>query len=507
MHKEELKDVVKDLFGDFTESEYLKYFTSRFPRLLVYCYNVVEKEARDLLVEYFHEDALAQAPTAAIGTRAPELYGSKLTINCKDVITFPDTKVKIDFLMITNISHLFIEQNKSFTNFLQSNGSNVTQLEFDKGFLKFNSMNKILQKLPNLKEIKFKSIRYEASKTNQTIQQTTCRSLENLVILSAESSNLLQAFLECQTMKKLTVKDSEVTLDEILQKYASLEELHVEVRDNHPVSHQHETNANMHQLKVLKITLGTKDEKIHQQLFGSILKLKNLQQFEFNSPWQSLCKQLAAHICKLERLSSLLIYDKKLLEEVELFAANNRVENTCLEEFICQLRHFKTFPSLFLGHFTNLWKVDINCDNAEETKVADLISFMDKTQLTSITLRWLPSAYFALFQHLQIQSLEVLVIQINNEPEDEVPPFDVLQEFMPRHPNITQFEIRFWNDYDEPKSLELIPMILTTLTQLERLVVWRCPKITENVIKPIAALKTLKSWKINDHKSETFYLT
>ena len=63
----------------------------------MYCYNAVEKEARDLLVEYFHEDASAQATTTAIGTRGPELYGSKLTINCKDDIIFPETKVKIDF--------------------------------------------------------------------------------------------------------------------------------------------------------------------------------------------------------------------------------------------------------------------------------------------------------------------------------------------------------------------------------------------------------------------------
>ena len=90
MHKEELKDEVKDLFVDFTEGEYLKYFTSRFPRLLVHCYNAVEKEARDLLSEYFHEDASAQAPTVAIGTRGLKLEGSKLTINCNYVTTFPE---------------------------------------------------------------------------------------------------------------------------------------------------------------------------------------------------------------------------------------------------------------------------------------------------------------------------------------------------------------------------------------------------------------------------------
>ena len=76
MYKIELKDEIKALFGDGTENKYLRYFTSRFPRLLVHCYNAVEKEARDLLAEYFHEDVSAQTPTAAISTRGLELEGS-----------------------------------------------------------------------------------------------------------------------------------------------------------------------------------------------------------------------------------------------------------------------------------------------------------------------------------------------------------------------------------------------------------------------------------------------
>ena len=57
MHKEELKDTIKDLFGDGTEREFLNYITSRFPRLMVHCYNVVEMVAKDLLEEYFHFNA------------------------------------------------------------------------------------------------------------------------------------------------------------------------------------------------------------------------------------------------------------------------------------------------------------------------------------------------------------------------------------------------------------------------------------------------------------------
>ena len=112
MHKEELKDAVKDLFDNFTEAKYLRYFTSRFPRLLIHCYNAVEKEARDLLAEYFHEDASAQAQTTDNITRGITLYRSKLTINCNDVITFPEKKVEIDILEILNISHLLLNKTK-----------------------------------------------------------------------------------------------------------------------------------------------------------------------------------------------------------------------------------------------------------------------------------------------------------------------------------------------------------------------------------------------------------
>ena len=510
MHKEELKDEVKDLFGNFTESKYLRYFTSRFPRLLIHCYNAVEKEARKLLAEYFHEDVPA---IDTRDTRDLELEGSNLTINCNEDITFPEKKVEIDTLMIENNSHLYVEQNISFTNFLQRNASNITQLKFLSGSLKFDSMNKILQKLPNLKEIELFDVKFEASKTNQTFQQTTCKNLAELKILWIENSNLLQAFSECQTLRKLEVSFSEVTLEEILQKYASLEELKVLVRVNYQVSDQDEANATIHQLKVLTIELHTEDEKIHQHVISSILKQNDLQQFYFDSNFmyslsQSLSKQLAAHICHLECLTSLQIYDKRLLEEVEAFAANCLVANTRLKKFKCQLKYFKSLPTSFLAHFTNLRKLDIKCKDAEEKKMEDLISFMHKSQLTTIKLWDLHSTCFQQFQRLQVVSLQILKIHINNINQVELPVLDILQEFLPRHPNITQFEIRFYKDYDEEKSLELIPMILATSPQLERLVVDGYSKITPDVIKHIAALKTLKkSWRINNHKSKTFYKT
>ena len=157
MHKERLKDAVKVLFGDGNEREFLYYFTSRFPRLLVHCYNVVEKEASDLLTEYFHQIVMDK-----LGI---ESEGSELTKNCQEVITFPQMKTTLlDTLIIRNSSRLFIEDNKSLTDFLQWNGSNVTKLELFSGTLMLESLDKILQKLPNLKEIQFDGVEYENSK-------------------------------------------------------------------------------------------------------------------------------------------------------------------------------------------------------------------------------------------------------------------------------------------------------------------------------------------------------
>ena len=504
MHIVELKGVVKDLFGDGTESEYLKYFTAKFAMLLMHCYIAVEKEAQDLMPEYFLQDASAPAPTVAVNTRGLELKGSELTINCADDITFPKTKFQFNSLIISNISRLFFEQNKSFSNFLQLNRSNITQLKFSLGSSTFESVDKILQKLPNLKEIEFDRVEYGAAKA---VLATTCRK-----IWSADNTKplqvFLQSFLECKTVQKLNVVYPAVSLEEILQKNASLEELHVVVGFNYPVSRQHEAHAKIHQLKVLRIRLYTENGKIHKHLISDILKLNNLQQFYFGSNYslsQALCQQLAAHICQLGQLISLTIYNKHLLEEVLAFVANNQEVSTRLKEFEGPLRHFLAVPPSFLGYFTNLRKLNIDCFNAQQTKVEDLINFMNQSQLTSVKLGHLPAECFSLLKKLHIKFLQMFKIHIKNEPQ--VPAFEVLQEFLLRHPKITQFKIRFWYYYDEPESLELIPMILETLPQLERLEVGQSPKITADVIKQIAALETLTFWEINEHKSENFYRT
>ena len=501
MHKKELKDEIKELFGDGTESEYLRYFTSRFPRLLVNCYNALEK---DLLAGYFYLNANELAVKLVNETNGMKLEGSKLTVYCKYVTTFPETNIQIDYLRIEHISLFSMEKIKSFCFFLQKNGFNVTQLEFFSE-TSFDPVDKVLQKLPNLMEIKFDSVKYEASITNQTIQPSTC---PNLMKLEFGYSNLLQAFQKCQTIQKLKVYGYKITLEEILEKYPSLEELDIWVDQDYPFDDQRQANFRTCQLKVLRIALMRRNEEILEKLLVFIQKQNNLHELYFNTSMfilhsQIFCSQLAAHICQLERLSILETDSRKLLEEIEAFVANCPVANTRLEKLKCLLGPIKS-PSLFFEHFTSLRKLDINCLAVDELKMNDLITFINTTQLTSITVAWFPSAHFHLLQEFKVKSLQVLVIHILNL-NILVPAFDILQEFLPRHPNITEFKIDFNEDYDEPKSLELIPMVVRSLPKLERLEVVKCTKITPKVINQIAALKMLKYWKINGLESETFY--
>lgn len=509
------------MFGKFTEAEYLNYFTARFPRLLIHCYNSVEREARDLFGEYFHK---TEAPTAALAKIQAvkdedifQLIGSRLIIDCgKKVITFPETRVQFDALEIENISHLLIKGKKSFINFLQKNGSNVTQLEILRGSLKFESLNEILLKLPQLQTIKLYDIAYEASKTKPTIQPVTCQHLIELKIeydfkSTFLLSNLFHAFHECQTIQRLTLSCAELPLH-ILQKFSRLDELTVNFDSSLPVSEASTpSHSSIKQLNVLNIKMDTRyDKKPLEKCLSFIQSQSHLQQFSYHSFFnqsQLFCQSLAAHICKLEHLTHLKIVDEGLLEEVEAFVATCSVPNTSLEELTYHnWKLKKTLPSLFFEHFTNLRAVDISCYNFKELEnFESLFNFMSNSKLTSIKLRGLALANFQCITKLHVQLLQVLEVGFNNMPKDKVLAFEVLQKVLPKHPSVTDLQVVFDRDYDDGKAQELITMIVGTLPLLERLVIRNYSKITAEIITQIAELKTLQSWKINGFKSETFY--
>ena len=447
------------MFGDFTETEYLNYFTTRFPRLLVHCYSSVENEARDLLEEYFHKDEAPAVPlTGIINTPDLQLEGSKLNIKCRDVITFPDTKVMFDTLKIDAISHLFIKGKKSFTNFLQNNGSAVTQLTFTKGTLKFDSMNKILQKLPNLQIIQFECLSYETPKKKTSIHTATCPSLVELKVTNRFNSSLLEAFQECATIQKLTLSCSELPLH-ILQKYSGLEELTVEFSGVHSVSEFPKlSSSSIKQLNVLNISFYNLDDEVLECLFDFIRSQDNLQKFSlnYNSLSQSFCKQLVAHIFNLKHLASLEINESEnLLKEVESYVANFPVAITYLDELPCQLRYIQSLALLFPRHSITLMKLDIDCWLVGHSKIyEDWIGSISKTSTKSESFQWL-------FK-FKIEFWKIEIFKYSQ---------DIQHELLPKHPNITHIVAEYLRKYDERKSLELIPMLVRVFANVERLVV------------------------------------
>ena len=116
---------------------------------------------------------------------------------------------------------MFVEGKKSFTNFLQRNGSTVTEVVFASGSLKFESLTEILQNIESLQKIEFDAIKYEVSNTNQTIDQATCQNLVELVIRNPETPDgklLKEAFKECQTIKTVKTPDSDMKVSkEVVQ--------------------------------------------------------------------------------------------------------------------------------------------------------------------------------------------------------------------------------------------------------------------------------------------------
>ena len=245
------------MFKDNLTNDYLQYFTTRFAQLLMHCYNTVENLAMEKeFGEHFHDDGSGGGPGGnsdgnlsgstgrtssgtSVGTSGggssgypgggssgnpvgnntanpagtpaktikalDDLTRSKYFKFCDQYTTFPEQKIEIDTLVLKNISHIFVEGKKTLHIFLQRNGANVTQLEFSRGSLKFESLIEILQKLPNLRKIVFDEIKYQVPETKQIIDRATCQNLEELEISKnteiAAAQMLQEAFQKYNNIK------------------------------------------------------------------------------------------------------------------------------------------------------------------------------------------------------------------------------------------------------------------------------------------------------------------
>ena len=452
MHKEESGKDVKALFGEGTAREYLDYFTFLFPRLLLHCYSTVESKAKEQFAEYFGQ---YQKPTAEKDTPGVDLQGPQMIINFKDVITLPETKVNA--LKICDISHIFFVDNKHFLNYLLNNGTNVTQLEFSDGSLKFDSVNMILQALPNLIKIAFYRVHYVAPKTNQTIQTETCKKLLELEIYSLKSSNLLPAFFECTTIKKLRVDNPTVTLEEILQRYPKLEELKVELNKEYPVSNGGHLVQNILQLSVLQLGLGDIDDDCIDEIIETLLTF---------------------------------IQHQNELQEFSFITYNNNSFN-----------HFQSFRAELVAHISklaSLTRLEIEGDVLLDG--TGLVSFLNTSKLTSIKVRNLKTV--SNFRSLNVVTLKVLHIQVNSQ----LKPYDIfsdLQVILKKHPKIIDLKIELKDSEVKLSFLELIEKLLHFggLKRFE--ILSNKYGLRAEDICHLKALNNLQYWKINEHVNLT----
>ena len=493
---EEFNDSNKKLLEN-KASVYLLYFISRFPRLLLHCYTAVE-EASHLFVGYFHQhDDNSPQPMAGLNTLGIRLRGSELFINCQYDLKFPNTKVFFDTLVVKQISNLFVMGKKSFTNFLQKNSTNVTELKLSSGSLKFDSVTKVLQKLPHLRHIYFDQMDYEAVKANR-IEPEKCHQLMELTLI--DSGNMLQPFLECPTIKKLTIRYPELTLTEIVDQLPSLEELIVQLYADSLVSHALKEPSD--QLIRLEMELHTNGSQTYDNILRFLCQQNNLTTVSFTiygqvTDPQPFYKELVSYIFELEHLTSMDLVCVNLLKEVQAFIEGNPTPNTKLVELLCRLEDIQFFPASVIGHFTSLKILNIGCGWIDKENIYDdLCSALNKSKLTSLKLRFIPTTICSRLRQLRVKTLEDFHLKlISRCPEKE----DIidLQEFLLAHPNIKFFKLEIEYKCNKLHLLDVIEKVVKLLTKLERLEVNVESEVRKEDVDSLQ-LKTVATWRINE---------
>ena len=517
MHKEELTDVIKDLFGDFTESEYFDYFITRFPRLLFHCYNSVETEAKDLFTEYFLEEktsAVKPAPTVIKPQVILHGYDSQdftLLIDCKRIIEFPAINVQLQHLIIKDISHFFSVNNTSFTRFLQKNGSPVTEIRFSGGFLKFDSLKKILQELPNLRNISFDEVNYDAPKTNPKVQLPTCQNLFSVDIVNV-NSGVHHAFPERNSVETLTLKNPKGSFVEIGNTYLNLKKLSVVFNQTFSVNFSKILIGTTCQLDELDITKYVPLPRKLEESFVEFIKTQNnLQKIyyydtRYSKQSESLFEKFAAHILKIKRLTWLQINSNQLGHGVSRYVENCKEKNTNLKELTCYLWQFES--STFLDHFTNLDKLEF-LDQKISSCVffEDVIGVINKSKLTSIKFQSIFSDIFKKLCKLRLETLQDFHVDIADYSSDQKEVFLLLPQLLENCPNIRNFKMEFNKEYSKSSldEVDMIQMIVKRWSKLESLNIRSIGyKMKPESIEEIEGLKKLKYWKINGYDSETF---
>ena len=488
-------------------TEYFNQFTTRFPWLLMHCYSAVRKEARHLFEDFYcQEEESTQAPLAVMVTSDLKLKRSQYHVVCKSSTKFHEPEAAFDSLVIEDITTVFVDDNKLFNEFLHKHGQSVTKmLTINRGSLKFYSITKVLEKLPNLQKVQFIRVNYEASKENPTIPQRYCQNLMEVDVRNHGNElkqKILPAFKEI-AIKNLTAWYPEVALEEILQNFANLEELRVNIDEYYQARDPKNTNLNIVKLKVLKIHLYTSDDEIVDKVLDFIQDQDNLQKFSLTTTSrhsQLFCKKLIDHIFALRHLTSLEIGGEDLLKKIESFLSNAESPNILVEEWTCKLNDINYLPSSFLVGFTNVIKLNLDCMIGNNKMYSDLIGAMNQTQLVEIDLKRVPAGKFYFFTQLKLGNLLALHVEITKLSESELVYAD-LKEILKNHPKITDFKLELTEKYEKQSLMEFITMVAEALQQLKTLQVFSYDSEIElEEIKKVDALKNV-TWRINDFDS------
>lgn len=145
----------KAMSGKFTEIYFLKYFTKRFPALLMHVHEVVEANAKDLFTEYFSQHGAVQKE--ANGHFDDE--GKHLTLSFEQQIDYSRFKNSYEYLVLSGLNFKFLEREEKLSNFLQTQCKMVKHLRFNECNLDALTVIKLCKKLPCLEELVFRESR------------------------------------------------------------------------------------------------------------------------------------------------------------------------------------------------------------------------------------------------------------------------------------------------------------------------------------------------------------
>lgn len=199
-HKEKLNFQEKALFGKFTEILFLKYFTKRFPSLLMHVHEAIETNAKDVFTEFFSQHGLngQQASQTNITTNVVLDDEEKTLTLCFNIEQHIDYSLIKNYcfenLVLSGLNFKYLERREdSLSNFLQGTQCKmVKNLTFNECNLDGMNVITLSKKLPNIEELTFRESRNIHE--NDILPKTIHPSFEALKHLHVKDTDFFDVF-------------------------------------------------------------------------------------------------------------------------------------------------------------------------------------------------------------------------------------------------------------------------------------------------------------------------